>query len=160
MRFSGGKRTVIDGPFAETKELIAGFWILQGEVAAGSDRLGRSAAPNPFPGRNPRSRSGRSSKPKTSARNSAPELRAQEERRAGGDGQALSDFAGRPIGIGREAKCSCSRSGCRSPGGFAGRRHERCKVNQGDNVDRRRGRSDPAGRRPRMYRSRTAGSRR
>jgi hypothetical protein len=27
--FSGDKRTVIDGPFAETKELIAGFWILQ-----------------------------------------------------------------------------------------------------------------------------------
>jgi hypothetical protein len=25
----GGKRTVVDGPFAETKELIAGFWILQ-----------------------------------------------------------------------------------------------------------------------------------
>lgn len=29
VRFSGDKRTVIDGPFAETKELIAGFWILQ-----------------------------------------------------------------------------------------------------------------------------------
>ena len=29
MRFSGSKRTVIDGPFAETKELIAGFWIWQ-----------------------------------------------------------------------------------------------------------------------------------
>jgi len=27
VRFSGGKQTVIDGPFAETKELIAGFWI-------------------------------------------------------------------------------------------------------------------------------------
>jgi hypothetical protein len=27
VKFSGGKRTVIDGPFAETKELIAGFWI-------------------------------------------------------------------------------------------------------------------------------------
>src|SRR5262249_52866303 len=26
-RFSGGKRTVIDGPFTETKELIAGFWL-------------------------------------------------------------------------------------------------------------------------------------
>src|SRR5215469_11817824 len=26
---SGGKRTVIDGPFAETKELIAGYWIIQ-----------------------------------------------------------------------------------------------------------------------------------
>ena len=28
IRFSGGKRTVIDGPFAETKELIAGYWII------------------------------------------------------------------------------------------------------------------------------------
>ncbi|WP_437276133.1 YciI family protein [Sorangium sp. So ce375] len=27
IRFSGEKRTVVDGPFAETKELIAGFWI-------------------------------------------------------------------------------------------------------------------------------------
>jgi hypothetical protein len=27
VRFSGGKQTVIDGPFAETKELLAGFWI-------------------------------------------------------------------------------------------------------------------------------------
>jgi hypothetical protein len=27
--FSGDKRTVVDGPFAETKELIAGFWIIQ-----------------------------------------------------------------------------------------------------------------------------------
>ena len=29
VRFSGKERTVIDGPFAETKELIAGFWLLQ-----------------------------------------------------------------------------------------------------------------------------------
>src|SRR5215469_13043759 len=29
VRFSGTKRTVIDGPFAETKELIAGYWIIQ-----------------------------------------------------------------------------------------------------------------------------------
>ena len=29
IRFSGGKPTVIDGPFAETKELVAGFWLLQ-----------------------------------------------------------------------------------------------------------------------------------
>ena len=29
VRFSSDKRTVIDGPFAETKELIAGYWILQ-----------------------------------------------------------------------------------------------------------------------------------
>lgn len=29
IRFSGKKRTVIDGPFAEAKELIAGFWLIQ-----------------------------------------------------------------------------------------------------------------------------------
>ena len=29
VKFSGAKRTVIDGPFAETKELVAGFWIWQ-----------------------------------------------------------------------------------------------------------------------------------
>ena len=29
VRFSGSQRTVIDGPFAETKELVAGFWIWQ-----------------------------------------------------------------------------------------------------------------------------------
>jgi hypothetical protein len=29
IRFDGSKRTVIDGPFAETKELIAGFWLWQ-----------------------------------------------------------------------------------------------------------------------------------
>ena len=29
VRFAGSKRTVIDGPFTETKELIAGFWIWQ-----------------------------------------------------------------------------------------------------------------------------------
>ena len=29
VRFSGDKRTVIDGPFAEAKELIAGFWLIQ-----------------------------------------------------------------------------------------------------------------------------------
>lgn len=28
VRFSGGKRTVIDGPFAETKELVAGYWLI------------------------------------------------------------------------------------------------------------------------------------
>src|ERR671918_2607338 len=29
VRFSGSKRTVVDGPFAETKELVAGFWLIQ-----------------------------------------------------------------------------------------------------------------------------------
>ncbi len=29
VQFSGGKRTLVDGPFAETKELIAGYWLIQ-----------------------------------------------------------------------------------------------------------------------------------
>ncbi len=29
VKFSGGERTVLDGPFAETKELIAGYWLWQ-----------------------------------------------------------------------------------------------------------------------------------
>jgi hypothetical protein len=29
VRFSGGKKSVVDGPFAETKELVAGYWIWQ-----------------------------------------------------------------------------------------------------------------------------------
>lgn len=31
IRFDGGRTTITDGPFAETKELIAGFWIVQGK---------------------------------------------------------------------------------------------------------------------------------
>jgi len=34
VQFSGGKRTVVDGPFTESKELIAGFWILQAKSRA------------------------------------------------------------------------------------------------------------------------------
>ena len=34
IRFSGKKRTVIDGPFAESKELIAGFWLIQAKSLA------------------------------------------------------------------------------------------------------------------------------
>ncbi len=49
VRFSGDKRTVIDGPFAETKELIAGYWLMQvkskEEVIEWVKRC-----PNPFPG--------------------------------------------------------------------------------------------------------------
>ena len=34
VRFEGARRSVIDGPFTETKELIAGFWILQAKSLA------------------------------------------------------------------------------------------------------------------------------
>src|SRR6476646_4972558 len=34
VKFSGKNRTVVDGPFAETKELIAGFWLIQAKSKA------------------------------------------------------------------------------------------------------------------------------
>jgi len=49
VRFSGAKRTVIDGPFAETKELIAGFWLWKVKSKEEAiDWLKR--CPNPFHG--------------------------------------------------------------------------------------------------------------
>src|SRR5688572_10884111 len=49
VRFSGDKRTVIDGPFAETKELIAGFWLIQAKSREEAIEWVKRA-PNPFPG--------------------------------------------------------------------------------------------------------------
>ena len=49
IRFSGTKRTVIDGPFAETKELVAGFWILQCKSKEECIEW-MKRCPNPMPG--------------------------------------------------------------------------------------------------------------
>ena len=49
VRFSGNKRTVIDGPFAETKELIAGYWLWQ--VKSKEEAIEWvKRCPNPMPG--------------------------------------------------------------------------------------------------------------
>jgi hypothetical protein len=49
VRFSGDRRTVVDGPFAETKELIAGFWIWQ--VKSKEEAIEWvKRCPNPMPG--------------------------------------------------------------------------------------------------------------
>jgi hypothetical protein len=49
VRFSGGNRTIIDGPFAETKELVAGYWIWQvRSMDEAVEWLKR--CPNPMPG--------------------------------------------------------------------------------------------------------------
>ena len=49
VRFSRGRKTVIDGPFAETKELVAGFWIWQ--VASMDEALDWvRRCPDPMPG--------------------------------------------------------------------------------------------------------------
>jgi hypothetical protein len=48
VRFSGNQRTVIDGPFSETKELVAGFWLFQVKsLDEAIEWVKRS--PNPFP---------------------------------------------------------------------------------------------------------------
>jgi hypothetical protein len=49
IKFSGGKRTVIDGPFSETKELIAGFWIWQVRSIEEAVEWARRC-PEPMPG--------------------------------------------------------------------------------------------------------------
>src|SRR5882724_5532905 len=67
VRFSGGKRTVIDGPFAETKELVAGFWLWQVKSKEEAIEWLKRA-----PSRRPRWRFARSSRPRTSAPSSLP----------------------------------------------------------------------------------------
>jgi hypothetical protein len=49
IRFSGGKRNVVDGPFAETKELIAGYWIWQVRSMEEAVEWARRC-PDPMPG--------------------------------------------------------------------------------------------------------------
>jgi hypothetical protein len=49
VRFSGSKRTLIDGPFGETEELVAGFWLWQ--VASKEEAIEwLKRCPNPMPG--------------------------------------------------------------------------------------------------------------
>jgi hypothetical protein len=49
IRFTGHKRTVIDGPFTETKELIAGYWIIQVKNKAEAIEW-MKRCPNPYNG--------------------------------------------------------------------------------------------------------------
>ncbi len=49
VRFSGGKKTVVDGPFAETKELIAGFWMWKVKSMEEALEWARRC-PDPMPG--------------------------------------------------------------------------------------------------------------
>jgi len=49
VRFSGSKRTVVDGPFAETKELVAGYWIWQVRSMEEAVEWVKRC-PNPMPG--------------------------------------------------------------------------------------------------------------
>src|SRR5687767_15659019 len=49
IQFSGSQRTVVDGPFAETKEIIAGYWLWQVRSMDEAVEWARRC-PNPMPG--------------------------------------------------------------------------------------------------------------
>ncbi len=51
VQFSGSKRTVVDGPFSETKELVAGFWLWQVKSIEEAVEWVRRC-PDPMPGEN------------------------------------------------------------------------------------------------------------
>jgi hypothetical protein len=77
--FSGGKKTVVDGPFAETKELIAGFWIWQVKDVQEALEWARRC-PNPMPGEEGVLEIRPVFEAEDFGKEFTPELRAQEER--------------------------------------------------------------------------------
>jgi hypothetical protein len=78
VHFAGGKRTVVDGPFAETKELIAGFWIWQ--VKSMDEALAWvRRCPDPMPGEEAEIEIRPVFEAEDFGAEFTPELRAQEE---------------------------------------------------------------------------------
>jgi hypothetical protein len=79
VRISGNKRTVIDGPFSETKELVAGFWLF--EVKSKEEAIEWvKRAPNPFPGTESEIEIRQVFEAEDFGPEFTPELRKQEER--------------------------------------------------------------------------------
>jgi len=79
VKFSGSKRTVVDGPFAETKELIAGFWLWQ--VKSKEEAIEWvKRCPNPFPGRESEIEIRQLFEAEDFGAEFTPELREQEDR--------------------------------------------------------------------------------
>jgi hypothetical protein len=79
VRFSGSKRTVIDGPFAETKELVAGFWLWQ--VKSKEEAIEwLKRCPNPMPGTESEVEIRQVFEADDFGAEFTPELREQEER--------------------------------------------------------------------------------
>src|SRR5438093_4752671 len=79
VRFSGDKRTVIDGPFTETKELIAGFWLIQ--VKSKEEAIEWvKRCPNPMPGTESEIEIRQVFEASDFGSEFTPELREQEER--------------------------------------------------------------------------------
>jgi hypothetical protein len=79
VRFSGTKRTVIDGPFAETKELIAGYWLWQVKSKAEAIEWVKRC-PNPFTDTESEVEIRQVFEAEDFGEEFTPELRAQEER--------------------------------------------------------------------------------
>jgi hypothetical protein len=79
VRFSAGKKTVIDGPFTETKELVAGYWIWQ--VRSMEDALEWvRRCPDPMPGEESEIEIRPLFEAEDFGAGLTPEVRAQEER--------------------------------------------------------------------------------
>jgi hypothetical protein len=76
---SGGKKTIVDGPFAETKELIAGFWIWQVKSMDEALEWARRC-PDPMPGEEGVLEIRPVFEAEDFGKEFTPELRAQEER--------------------------------------------------------------------------------
>ncbi len=78
-KFSGSKRDVVDGPFAETKELIAGFWIWQVRSMEEAVEWARRC-PEPMPGEEAELELRQVFAPEDFGEAYTPEVRAQEDR--------------------------------------------------------------------------------
>ena len=79
VRFSNGKKTVIDGPFTETKELVAGFWIWQVKSIEEAVEWVRRC-PDPMPGEESEIEIRPFFEAEDFGKEFTPELRAQEQR--------------------------------------------------------------------------------
>ena len=79
VRFSGSQRMVIDGPFAETKELAAGFWIWKCKSKEEAIQWVKRC-PNPMPGEDAEIEIRQIFDPADFGEAFTPELQAQEER--------------------------------------------------------------------------------
>ncbi len=79
VKFSGEKRIVIDGPFTETKELVAGFWMIR--VKSKEEAIEWvKRCPNPFPGTESEIEIRQVFEADDFGAEFTPELREQEER--------------------------------------------------------------------------------
>jgi hypothetical protein len=79
VRFGGGKKSIVDGPFAETKELVAGFWIWQVKSMEEAVEWVRRC-PDPMPGEEAEIEIRPLFVPEDFGVEFTPELRAQEQR--------------------------------------------------------------------------------